>query len=77
MLASEAFRISPVDSLYVEADEPSLYSSREILSLQYATRLAANPPKRAYKVSLKYVDFCCTVYKRISGIPKATPRASL
>ena len=58
MLASEAFRISPVASLYVEADEPSLYSRREILSLQYATRLAANPSNRAYKVSfqLKYVD---------------------
>ena len=41
-LALGAFRTSPVASLYVEADEPSLYSRREKLSLQYAIRLAAN-----------------------------------
>ena len=35
MLALGAFRTS-VASLYVEADEPSLYSRREKLSLQYA-----------------------------------------
>ena len=35
-LALGAFRTSPVASLYVEADEPSLYSRREKLSLQYA-----------------------------------------
>ena len=34
-LALGAFRTSPVASLYVEADEPSLYSRREKLSLQY------------------------------------------
>ena len=39
-LALGAFRTSPVASLYVEADEPSLYSRREKLSLQYAIRLA-------------------------------------
>ena len=38
-LALGAFRTSPVASLYVEADEPSLYSRREKLSLQYAIRL--------------------------------------
>ena len=42
-LALGAFRTSLVASLYVEADEPSLYSRREKLSLQYAIRLAANP----------------------------------
>ena len=41
-LAFGAFRTSPVASLYVEADEPSLYSRREKLSLQYAIGLAAN-----------------------------------
>ena len=41
MLALGAFRTSPVASLYVEADEPSLYLRREKLSLQYAIRLAA------------------------------------
>ena len=39
-LALVVFRTSPVASLYVEADEPSLYSRREKLSLQYAIRLA-------------------------------------
>ena len=38
-LALGALRTSPVASLYVEADEPSLYSRREKLSLQYAIRL--------------------------------------
>ena len=38
-----AFRTSPVARLYVEADEPALSLRREKLSLQYATRLAANP----------------------------------
>ena len=33
--------------VYVEADEPSLYSRREKLSLQYAIRLAANPSNPA------------------------------
>ena len=50
-LALGAFRTSPVASLYVEADEPSLYSRREKLSLQYATRLAANPSNPAHEVT--------------------------
>ena len=53
-----AFRTSPVASLYVEADEPSLYSRREKLSLQYAIRLAANPSNPAHEVTFppNYVD---------------------
>ena len=47
-LALGAFRTSPVASLYVEADEPSLYSRREKLSLQYAIRLAAYPSNPAH-----------------------------
>ena len=35
-LAFGAFRTTPVESLYVEADEPSLYLRREKLALQYA-----------------------------------------
>ena len=35
-LALGAFRTSPVESLYVEAEEPSLYIRREKLALQYA-----------------------------------------
>ena len=50
-LALGAFRTSPVASLYVEADEPSLYSRREKLSLQYAIRLAANPSNHAHEVT--------------------------
>ena len=38
-LALDALRTSPVASLYVEADEPSLYSRREKICLQYAIRL--------------------------------------
>ena len=50
-LALGAFRTSPVTSLYVEADEPSLTLRREKLSLQYAIRLAANPSNPAFKVT--------------------------
>ena len=56
-LALGAFRTS-VASLYVEADEPSLYSRREKLSLQYPIRLAANPSNPAHEVTFppNYVD---------------------
>ena len=50
-LALGAFRTSPVQSLYVEAEEPSLYLRREKLALQYAIRIAANPSNPAHKVS--------------------------
>ena len=57
-LALGAFRTSPVASLYVEADEPSLTSRREKLSLQYAIRLAENPSNPAHEVTFppKYTD---------------------
>ena len=57
-LALGAFRTSPVASLYVEADEPSLYSRREKLSLQYAIRLAANPSYPAHESTFpsNYMD---------------------
>ena len=57
-LALGAFRTSPVAGLYVEADEPSLYSRREKLSLPHATRLAANPSNPAHEVTFppNYVD---------------------
>ena len=47
-LALGAFRTSPVESLYAESNEPSLYTRREILSLQYTTKLAANPKNPAH-----------------------------
>ena len=50
-LALGAFRASPIASLYVEADEPSLYSRREKPSLQYAIiRCAAYPSNPAHEV---------------------------
>ena len=45
-----AFRTSPVTSLYVEAQEPSLHLRREKLALHYAIRLAANPSNPTFKV---------------------------
>ena len=50
-LALGAFRTSPVESLYVEAEEPSLYLRREKLALQYTIRLAANPSNHTFKVT--------------------------
>ena len=50
-LALGAFRTSPVQSLYVEAEEPSLYLRREKLAVQYAIRIAANPSNPVHKVS--------------------------
>jgi hypothetical protein len=47
-LALGAFRTSPVPSLYVEADEPSLSERQIKLSLQYITKLKANPSNPAY-----------------------------
>ena len=40
-LSLGAFRTSPVESLYVEANEESLYRRRERLSLQYAIKLSS------------------------------------
>ena len=47
-LALGAFRTSPVNSLYVEANEPSLYHRRNKLSLQYALKLKSSPNNPAY-----------------------------
>ena len=47
-LALGAFRTSPVESLYAESNEPSLYVRKEKLSLQYVSKLVANPRNSAY-----------------------------
>ena len=47
-LALGAFRTSPIESLYAVSNELSLYIRREKLSLQYVTKLAANPQNSAY-----------------------------
>ena len=51
-LALGAFRTSPVASLYVEAEEPSLTTRIEKLSLQYAIRLAENPSNPSHEVTI-------------------------
>ena len=53
----------------MEADEPSLYSRREKLSLQYAIRLAANPSNPAHEVTFppNYVDLYEQVVIRITN----------
>ncbi len=48
-LALGAFRTSPIQSLYVEADEPSLLDRRIKLSLQYITKLKSDPSNPAYQ----------------------------
>ena len=57
-LALGASRTSPTASLYVEADEPSLNTRREKLSLQYAIRIAENNSNPAHDVTFqpKYTD---------------------
>ena len=49
-------------SLYVEADEPSLYSRREKLSLEYAIRLAANPSNPVHEVTVP--PNCVNLYEQ-------------
>ena len=45
-----AFRTSPMQSLYVEANEPPLYLSFVKLCVQYALKLRSNPNNPAYDV---------------------------
>ena len=51
-LALGAFRTSPVESLYVEAQESSLYLGREKLALQSALGLAANPTFKVTSIQI-------------------------
>ena len=48
-----AYRTSPVESLYVEANEPSLHHRRIKLGLQYATKLKAYPENPAHDCIFK------------------------
>ena len=52
-LALGAFRTSPVESLYVEANEPSLYLRREKLTLQFVSKVKSNPKNPAYDTIFK------------------------
>ena len=48
-----AFRTSPINSLYVEANEPSLSYRRQKLSLQYLLKLKSNHFNPTHKVVFK------------------------
>jgi ribonuclease HI len=45
-----AFRTSPIQSLYAEANEPSLYIRRRKLAMQYFIKLKSNPKNPTYNV---------------------------
>ena len=45
-----AFRTSPMQSLYIEANEPPLYIRFDKLCVQYALKLRSNPDNPAYNV---------------------------
>ena len=49
-LALGAFRTSPVESLYTEADEPPLKLRRKKLALQYSLKIAAHPENPTYNI---------------------------
>ena len=49
-LALGAFRTSPVNSVYAEANEPSLNLRRKKLSLQYYLKLKSNPDNPTHQV---------------------------
>ncbi|CAG9831558.1 unnamed protein product [Diabrotica balteata] len=44
-----AYRTTPIESLYCEAAEPSLYHRRMYLKLTYAIKLNANPNNHTFK----------------------------
>ena len=48
-----AFRTSPMQSLYIEANEPPLYLRWEKLSLQYALKLKSNMGNPTYEVAFQ------------------------
>jgi hypothetical protein len=47
-LSLEAFRTSPFESVYIEANDPSLENRRIKLGLQYVTKLKTYPSNPAY-----------------------------
>ena len=58
-LCLEAFRVSPVDSVYVDAHKPSYGARHAKLSLQYATRKEGN---------VLFNDALNTFYLRLYGV---------
>jgi len=54
-----AYRTSPIESLYAEANEPSLHYRRLQLSIDYMTRMCSSPtnPAYTYVFSNKFEDY--------------------
>ena len=67
-----AFRSSPVESLYVDAHEPSLGARRAKLSLQYATKIKSLPNHPAHNAV-----FDNTSMKLFDARPSAVPTFGL
>ena len=67
-----AFRTSPVESLYVDAHEPSLGARRVKLSLQYATKIKSLPNHPAYNAVFDY-----TYMQLFDARPSAIPTFGL
>ena len=63
-----AFRTSPVESLYIDAHEPSLGARRAQLSLQYATKIKSLPNHPAHNAV-----FDNTYMKLFNARPSAIP----
>ena len=55
-LALGAFRTSPVQSLYVEANEPSINNRKIQLAMQYMVKLKTSVLKPAYNYVFKMCD---------------------
>ena len=75
-----AFRSSPTESLYVEANEAPLEHRRQQLSLQYALKLKANPTNPAYDCIYpaeemdQDADIEFTIKERHNSTPTITKR---
>ena len=69
-LALGAFRTSPVESLYAESNEPSLYTCtrREKLSLQYTTKLAGNPKNPAHMFLIQNMKDFIIIHLRLLNL---------
>ena len=59
-LALGAFCTSPIESLYAEACETSLYIRREKLALQYIPKLADSPQNQ---LTMPYSSLCIKFYE--------------
>jgi ribonuclease HI len=69
-----AFRTSPVESLQIEANEPSLALRRLRLSYLYILKLKANPYNPAYKITF-HPSYQSLFHKKTKTIPTFGVRA--